>query len=455
MMKRSIYLQLVRMLIGIVFISNLLVFFTFVLTTERHMLAEMDAAMSELTTHLKHLYDLEILEADRIPPLLRTGYFRADIYENSEQLHGEALVRKFFREEDLAQLESVDEIRSRAYGHKGRDFRLPSAIVHLRRGQESQFLFIYPDLSKLMFNFRSIIARVNVTSLLVGSIMILLAAKYIVRPIKELSEATRQISKGNFDVTVKEERRDEIGQLIDGFNSMANELKSIEILRGDFVSAISHEFKTPLTSIRGYARLLAETNDDVQRKEYASIISEETERLSRLASSILLISRLENDSSELDKHTFRLDEQLRKVLLLLERDWGDKQVELDVDLTAIEYLGNEQLLFQVWLNILDNAIKFSRPGGKLLVHLGRDGDNIVCSIQDSGMGIPQEQQRRVFEKFYKGDRSRGTAGSGLGLSIAKRIVEMHNGQITLTSTLGVGTTVTVTLQRDTDTTGHA
>lgn len=442
-MKRSIYLQLVRMLIGIIFVSNLLVFFTFILTTERAMLAEMNASMSELTSHLQSLYDAEILEADRIPPLLRTGYFRAELYSSIEELRTGGLVYKFFQDEDIAQLEQVDTITSLTL--KKRHFKLPSAVVRLSREGESHYLFIYPDVSKLMFNFRAIIARVNITSLVVGSVMILLAAKYIVRPIRELSIATGQISKGNFDVVIKEKRRDEIGQLIDGFNSMARELQSIEILRSDFVSAISHEFRTPLTSIRGFTRLLAQTEDDEQRQEYAAIITEETDRLSRLASSILLISRLENEESELEMSCFRLDEQLRKVLLLLERQWAEKQLELDVELPAVECLGNEQLLFQVWLNILDNAIKFSRPGDRLEVSLTQEADSFTCTIRDYGAGIAPEHHSRVFEKFFKGDRSRGTAGSGLGLSIAKRIIEMHQGEITLSSALGEGTTVCITL----------
>lgn len=441
-MRKSIYLQLVGMLIGITLLSNLLAAFTFVFTTEPGMLDEMNAALLELTGQLENLHAEGLLDADRIPPMLQTGYFRAQIFHNIEELRSAELVQKFFRREDLARLAEVREVRSRTDRRKA--FRLPSAIVQLE-GLDGRYLFIYPNLSKLMFNFRHIIARVNIASLLVGSVMILLAGKYIVRPIKKLSEATKQISQGNFDVTITERRRDEIGQLIDGFNSMAKELRSIEILRSDFIAAISHEFKTPLTSIRGYAKLMGETADAVKRQEYAAVVAEETDRLSSLASSILLMSRLENETGELTQARFRLDEQVRRAIVLLESQWSAKRLELAVDLAPTWCLANEDLLFQVWLNLLDNAVKFSPVEATLQVTLTAEQGEIVCVVRDCGVGISKEHAERVFEKFYKGDKSRQELGSGLGLSITKRIVELHSGKVTLVSSPGQGTTVTVRL----------
>jgi len=443
MMKRSIYLQLVGMLIGIIFLSNLLAMVTFVFTTERGMLDEMNEALSGLTTQLKSLYADGLLAADRIPPMLQTGYFRADVYGSMAELRANELVRKFFRPTDLEQLAEQGEVRSRT--HNRATFRLPAAIVRLGNEGEGSYLFVRPNLGLLMFNFRNIVARVNMASLLVGSIMILLAGKYIVRPIKKLSDATKQISQGNFDVTISEKRRDEIGQLIDGFNAMAKELRNIEILRSDFVSAISHEFRTPLTSIRGYAKLMSETENAERRKDYAAIVAEETDRLSSLASSILLMSKLENEAGEFAKTTFRLDEQLRRVIVLLEGQWSSKRLDLVVDLATAECYANEELLFQVWLNLLDNAIKFSPLDAALQVTLIPTSHELTCVIRDFGIGIPPEHQTRVFEKFYKGDKSRQTLGSGLGLSIAKRIIELHNGTVTLVSSPGQGTTVTVRL----------
>ena len=432
------------MLLGIVFITNLVVFITFALTTERTIFTEMGDTIDELTANVKELHSSGLLPVDRVPALLNNGHINASLYLNFEDLQHSSSAQRFFGNDELLELERVDEIRAQAL-HTRRFARLPAAVLKIEQAGEPQYLLIYPDVHKIMFNFRSILIRVNITSLIVGSLLFLLAARYMVRPIKQLSEVTKQISRGEFNVTIAHKRKDEIGQLIEGFNTMAKELQGIEILRNDFISAISHEFKTPLTSIKGYAKLLGGTQDEEERREYAAIIVDETDRLSHLASNILLLNRLEHTDEELEKENFRLDEQLRKVLLLLENLWGEKQLELELDLSAITYSGNEQLLYQVWLNLLDNAIKYSPVGGKLDISLTRRNDTVECSIGDYGPGISKEHQRHVFDKFYKGDKSRSSIGNGLGLSIAKKVVGMHQGQITLASNSGQGTKVIVRL----------
>lgn len=443
MIRRSIYLQLVAMLIGIVFISNVVVMFTFVVTTERGMLAEMEDALSELTTQLRSLHASGALPAERIPPMLQTGYFRASVYSNLDEVRAAKLVRHFFRPEDLDQLAAVGEVRSSIYNRM--TFRLPATIMRLTGTEGESYLFVHPNLGKLAANFRPVIIRMNFVSLIVGSIMVLIAAKYIVRPVKELSEATKQVSQGNFEVNIKTKRRDELGQLVAGFNAMAKALRGIEILRSDFIAAISHEFRTPLTSIKGFAKLIGETESKDLRQEYAAIVADETDRLAALASSILQMSELESGVGDFARQSFRLDEQLRQVVVLLEPQWSKKNLDLAVDLAAVDYCANKDLLFQVWLNILDNAIKFSPNAGRVEVVLTADKNAVACSIRDFGPGIKSENQRRVFEKFYKGDKARGSPGSGLGLSIAKRIVELHQGEVSLSSAPERGTTVTVTL----------
>lgn len=445
MIRRSIYLQLVAMLIGIVFISNVVVMFTFVFTTERGMLAEMEEALSELTTQLKSLHATGALPLEQIPVMLQAGYFRASVFRTLDEVRAAKLVRHFFRPEDLELLAAEGEVRSSVYNRM--TFRLPASLVRLGGRESEGYLFVHPNLGKLAANFRSVIIRMNLVSLVVGSVMVLVAAKYIVRPVKDLSEATKQVSQGNFEVNIKTNRRDEIGQLVAGFNSMAQELRSIEILRSDFISAISHEFRTPLTSIKGFTKLIGETESSELRQEYAAIVADETDRLASLASSILQMSELESGPGEFPKRLFRLDEQLRKVIVLLEMQWSKKHLDLTVDLEIVECYANEDLLFQVWLNILDNAIKFSPEASRVEVHLSTCADAISCVIRDFGAGIKREHQARVFEKFYKAEKARVTSGSGLGLSIAKRIVELHGGEVSLQSAPLQGTTVTVKLPK--------
>lgn len=322
-------------------------------------------------------------------------------------------------------------------------------IISIERQLLADYFLVYPDIKQHIINFRQVLGRFSATSLVVGSVLFLFAAAYIVRPIKSLSEATKRIAQGNFSVRIPEKRQDEIGQLIVSFNAMAKELQSIEMLRSDFVSAISHEFKTPLTSIRGYAQLLRESETDETKKEYAGIIVEETERLSHLASNILLLTRLEQDGTALTSECFRLDEQLRRVVLLLESAWQEKGLKLQIELPEVHYAGNEHLLHQVWMNLLDNAIKFSPHGGQVSISLQGQAGAVECEIKDAGEGIPQTLHGKVFEKFFKADQSRTGKGNGLGLSIVKRIVAMHGGEVFLTSETGQGTTVTVLLPHQT------
>jgi len=444
-MRRSIYLQLVFMLIGIILISNLVVMFTFVITTERGMLAEMEDALHELALQLKSLHHDGLLSAERIPLMVQAGYFRASLFDNIDEVRAAKTVQRFFRPADIEVLEQTGEVHSST--HSRLTFRLPASMLRLGSGGEVRYLFLRPNLDKLASNLRYVLIRMNIASLTVGSIMVLIAAKYIVRPLKELSEATKEIAQGNFDVGVRTNRKDEMGHLVAGFNAMAKKLRGIELLRSDFITAISHEFRTPLTSIKGFAKLLGDTEDVARRREYAAIVASETERLAELASSILLMSQLESGLGDVSKQKLRLDEQLRKAIVLLETQWSAKRLDLVVELEEVECYANVDLLFQVWLNILDNAIKFSPLAGRVEVFLSADRDTCKCVIRDYGPGIVPEHQPRVFEKFFKGDKSRGTTGSGLGLSIVKRIVELHEGEVTLTSTPPMGTTVEVKLPK--------
>ena len=217
-MKRSVYAQLVRMLIGIVFITNLVVFVTFALTTEHTIFIEMEETIRELTANVQELHSSGLLPVDRVPALLKNGHINAALYQSFDDLQQASVAQRFFTNPELLQLEQADEIRAQSLRSR-RAPRLPAAILRLDQSGEAHYLLIYPDVRKIMFNFRGILARVNITSLVVGSLMFLLAAKYIVKPIKQLSEVTKKISRGEFNVKIEHKRKDEIGQLIEGFNT--------------------------------------------------------------------------------------------------------------------------------------------------------------------------------------------------------------------------------------------
>lgn len=289
-------------------------------------------------------------------------------------------------------------------------------------------------------------ASMLVISFSISCFLIGFVVKYLTKNITKLMKATNEIMDGNFDIYIKTKEKDEISQLINNFNKMAKELRNMEYMQKDFINNVSHEFKTPIFSIQGFARILKDDNlSNEERKEYLSIIEEETERLSKLSSNILSISKLENKDELEDKRKFSLDEQIRKTILLLENKWQEKNIEFDINLSKIYYYGAEDCLFQVWINILDNAIKFSNINGTIHIYNKRTVDDITIFIEDEGCGISKEVSKRIFEKFYQGDDSRAQLGVGLGLSIAKRIVNLSGGDIMVESELNKGSRFIVRL----------
>jgi len=283
-------------------------------------------------------------------------------------------------------------------------------------------------------------------SVLVGTGLTAIVGNFILRPLRSLINATKEIAGGNFNVYVDAKGSRELVRLAASFNEMAKELGGIETLRSDFVSNISHEFKTPVASIKGFAKRLQKNNlSDEQRNEYLQIIVSESERLARLSGNVLLLSNLEFGSPEIEQAEYSLDEQLRKIVLLLEPQLQKKNLELALHFEAINIIGNEELLHHVWLNLLGNAIKFSDDGGEIKITLESKKSHAIVIISDNGMGMSEAVKKRIYEKFYQADQSRASEGNGLGLSLVKKILDIENGQITVNSELGQGTEFTVTL----------
>ena len=300
--------------------------------------------------------------------------------------------------------------------------------------------------------FRSPV-QLLILSLILGTLLSTLLSRMLVRPINRLVEATKKVAQGDFSVRVHlDEGEDEIAELVGSFNDMTQELGNNEIFKKDFINSFSHEFKTPIVSIRGFARQLQrEDLTEEQKKEYVDIIVRESERLANMSSNILLLTRLENQQIMPDLRKYRLDEQLREAVLLLERQWSEKELELEIDLTDLSITANEEMLSHVWINLIGNAVKFSNPGGKLGVSCRMEGTSAVVKISDSGVGMDEATQKRIFDKFYQGDvsgsasPSHATEGNGLGLPLAKRIVELSGGCIRVESRPGQGSVFTVEL----------
>ena len=284
-------------------------------------------------------------------------------------------------------------------------------------------------------------------TIIISCIAITILSKSIVQPIIEINEATKQIAQGDFDICLDHEYlEDEFEQLTKNFNIMAKELKSNEYLRKNFISNVSHEFKTPVAIISGYVKLIdSPDTTEQERKEYCSIIENECEKLNKLSANILSLSRLDNQSIPDAKERFSLDEQIRQSIIHLEPKWSKKNIDFVIDTDSIYYVGSSSLLSHVWTNLIDNAIKFSNNNGIITVTLHETDTYIIATVEDRGIGMDEQTRAHIFDRFFQGDTSHKSEGNGLGLSIVKRIVELSGGKIEVESTQGRGTTFKVYL----------
>jgi len=285
-----------------------------------------------------------------------------------------------------------------------------------------------------------------IISVFVGTIVSFMMSRFPLKPVRRVIDATNRLAAGDFSTRLDLPGPSAFSELANSFNRMAEELGGIEMLRSDFVDNFSHEFKTPIVSIKGFAEELK--HDDLspeQRSEYLDIIISESSRLATLATNVLNFSRVEKQTILANRAKFDLTEQIRRCVLLFETKWDQRRLNLTVELDEISLFGDEELLSQVWLNLIDNAVKFTPEGGCVEIRLEKRWNKALFRIRDDGYGISEEALKHVFDKFYQGDASHSAQGNGLGLSIAKRIVALHGGSIACQSQESVGTEFTVEL----------
>ena len=311
-------------------------------------------------------------------------------------------------------------------------------------------LSIFPWFDYLINNRILLISAICISCIAIGTGISFATMRIWVGRITRISQAMRDIAKGNFKKRVPEKKETEaiteIGDLERSFNQMARDLEGIEMFRNDFINNFSHEFKTPIVSIRGFARQLQSGSlTDEQKKEYIDIIVSESERLSIMSQNVLLLTKLENQNIVTEKTEFYLDEQIRKCILLLEKSWSEKNIELDIELDEIKYVFNEEMLSHVWINLLSNAIKFTPESGKIRCSLKKVNEGAIFEIEDNGNGMTDDVKSRIFEKFYQGDSSHSTMGNGIGLNIVQRIVYLAGGTVEVQSEPKKGAKFTIYL----------
>lgn len=288
-------------------------------------------------------------------------------------------------------------------------------------------------------------------SLIIGSLIALLLGKFPLNPINKLVNGMNSLAAGNFKTRIEYggliERHPTFNEITESFNTLAEELENTEVLRGDFINNFSHEFKTPIVSIAGFAKLLKKGNlTEEQREQYLDAIEEESMRLSYMATNVLNMTKVENQTILSDVTRFNLSEQVRDVLLLLENAWTKKNIDLQPDFDEFEIEANEELLKQVWINLIDNAVKFAPRCGTVALDITESGESIAVTVSNTGKDIDPEKIDKIFNKFYQGDESHAGEGNGIGLAIVKRVVDLHSGKITVKSQNGM-TAFTVELPR--------
>lgn len=283
---------------------------------------------------------------------------------------------------------------------------------------------------------------------LTGSIVFLVIADIIVKPLTRLTNAIKELSNGNYNVRVDNVGQDEISKLNQGFNQMARQLAKQDETRQKFISDISHEFQTPLTSIQGFANILKEEDlPKEQRVKYANIILYNSKRLSSLAKNMLQLTLLDREDIELELTNYSLVEQMNRVISTQENQAMEKNIEIVFEMPKKEIFieGDEQRLEQVWTNIISNAIKYTNEGGLITITMKKNSKDIEISIEDTGIGMSKEVVSHIFERFYREDKARNVEGNGLGLAIVKSIVDLHHGKIDILSQVDVGTNFIVRL----------
>ena len=282
-----------------------------------------------------------------------------------------------------------------------------------------------------------------IISLFIGGAVTFFGSRIPLNPVNNIINKMNRLAAGDFKTRLEFKSTSShpaIKEFANSFNTMAEELENTEMLRNDFINNLSHEFKTPIVSIMGFANLLEVGNlTEEERIQYARAIREESMRLSSMASNVLNLTKVENQTILTGVTRFNLSEQIRSAVLLLEEKWTSKNIDLQLGFDEYMIEANEEFLKQVWINLVDNAVKFAPTDGVVAIDIIDEGRNYLISVSNTGNDIPPEKQKRIFNKFYQADESHATQGNGIGLAIVKRIIDLHRGTVGVTSENGITT----------------
>lgn len=347
---------------------------------------------------------------------------QGEVYHGIEQFPKEAFVTGFFD----------DELRN-------------TIGMPIELDGKKQAVFLRPDIGYQFGEMRIFFAVLIALIIGLSVLFVLISTHYVVKPIRDLTRATKLVAQGEYDLYLPIQRKDEIGRLACTFSQMAQSVKNLDEMRQEFVSNVSHEIQSPLTSIQGFTKTL-QTEDLTreQQQRYLEIVGSESHRLSVLSKQLLTLASLDKEGGAIEKTAFDLAEQIKQVIFMTEWQWREKDLTIEMELPHTMIHADPKLLYQVWSNLITNSVKFTDSNGTVIVKMytsNSDQKEVQVLIADTGIGIPSENLPYIFDRFYKVDaaRTRNEQGTGLGLAITKKIVEMHGGSIEVTSQEGKGT----------------
>lgn len=454
---KSLYIRMCLLFCSMIVMSSVLGFLVSNLYYQARIKPQNDAKLTKMAIGLQQFIQDHPDSAGEY--LLSTASLGYKLYltngEGDERFYGLPFREKDLPEEKLELVlgggvyHGVAEFPGSAFITGFFDNQLTNTIgVPVQLNGLTYALFMRPDAQVQFGELRMFFAMLIGFSILFSLWFVVVAVLHVVKPITRLTAATQRISKGRYDIRLNTRRRDEIGQLASHFMIMSRELERTNRARQEFVANVSHEIESPLTSIQGFAHALKDTGlSGEQRMEYLDIIDQESRRLSVLSKQLLTLSSLDYDENALQKQKVDLRAQLRQVLQIMEWRLTEQELAVRLHVEEITLTADSNLLYQVWMNLVSNAVKYTPAGGTITI--SASAANGVCTVKvaDTGEGIPPSELPMIFDRFYKRDKARtaGTSSTGLGLSIAQKIVMAHNGTIEVESTVGAGTAFTVTL----------
>lgn len=367
-----------------------------------------------------------------------------------------------FRVENLSN-ESIDHVLNGEAYHGMRDFPTETFVTGFFSDEmantvgtdfsydgKQYALFLRPDIKFLFTEIHFLLGGLFIVMALASLIAMLFLARKLIQPITKLTAATKKIGAENFSLSLPVNRGDEIGQLADSFQTMANHLQESDELQKQFINDVSHDFQTPLQNIKGYAALLHDEEvTEKEKKQYANVIESETERLSGLTKQLLLLTSLDSLAAPMQQTTFALDKQIKAVIQKYRWLMEEKNISLSLELTEITFVGQAEYTEKIWENLITNALKYTPVDGIIDITLEEVDEDIVIRFSDNGIGISEENIPHLFDRFYRVDEARhqGIEGTGLGLSIVQQAVALHYGTIQVKSELQKGTTFVIRLPK--------